>query len=108
MLSLTSKHVGARRKMPSREEITDYIARIYFGIFLSLAPEHSRVPCQSARAHPRILDTSVVHLPMFHVLYTRTLLPFVGIALQPENCVMALAYIERLIALTNITLYVLS
>lgn len=29
---------------------------------------------------------------------------YTGIALAPENCVMALAYIERLIALTNITL----
>lgn len=29
---------------------------------------------------------------------------YFGISLAPENCVMALAYIERLVALTNVTL----
>jgi hypothetical protein len=49
---------GSRRKLPSVEEIEDFVTRIY-----------------------------------------------TGIALAPENCVMALAYVERLVALTNVTLH---
>jgi len=49
---------GSRKKMPTVDEIHEFISRIYSGI-----------------------------------------------ALAPENCVMALAYIERLIALTGVTMH---
>jgi len=49
---------GSRRKMPTVEQIQDFVTRIY-----------------------------------------------TGIALAPENCVMALAYVERLVTLTGLTLH---
>jgi len=104
--SMQTLHLASVLHSPDVQEILHCFSRAVYGnIKLSeTVQQQVFLDVYSEMIHP-LNEGSRRKMPTVEEIEHFVTRIYTGIALAPENCVMALAYIERLVALTNVTLH---
>jgi len=104
--SMQTLHLASVLHSPDVREILHCFARALFGnMKLSESVEQPVFLDVYSELTQPLHEGSRRHMPTVQAIEAFVTRIYTGIALAPENCVMALAYIERLVALTNVTLH---